>query len=47
MSRFLEDCAEYIRTTQPFDIIRLAEIKDGGAIETYEGSCDDRNRTSV
>ncbi|MBQ7982032.1 MAG: beta-lactamase family protein [Clostridia bacterium] len=36
MSRFLEACADYIRTTQPFDIIRLAEIKDGGEIETYE-----------
>ena len=33
MSRFLEDCAEYIRTTQPFDIIRLAEIKEREHLE--------------
>ena len=27
MSRFLQDCAEFIRT-QPFDIIRITRIKD-------------------
>ena len=35
MSKFLDDCAAFVRT-QPFDIIRLSEIKDGGEIETLE-----------
>ena len=35
MSRFLQDCAEFIKT-QPFDIIRITRIKDGVS-ETLEG----------
>lgn len=33
MSRFLEDCAAFIKT-QPFDIIRISEIHNDGEIET-------------
>lgn len=35
MSKFLKDCVDFI-ATQPFDIIRISEIHNGGEVETIE-----------
>ena len=37
MSRFLDECMKFIET-QPFEIIRISEIHNGGEIETAEGT---------
>ncbi len=34
MSKFLDDLVEFIKT-QPFNVIRISEVKDDGEIETY------------
>ncbi len=40
MSKFLKDCVDFI-STQPFDIIRISEIHNGGEAETVD--CCDAN----
>lgn len=40
MSRFLQNCVDFI-ATQPFEIIRISQIKDGGEIETIH--CREEN----